>query len=552
MTPQTTPATQAQNTQQAAAQRVAAQQTAAEQAVADKAAAAKANAQKAVADKAEAEAKAAADAKAANQAATERTAAVESSAAPAESATTNTITPVADSNNAQTGATGTATTIGATAVAADAGSSTGSLSPWLIGGGVLAAVGIGVAAGGSSGGSASNNASPTPNTSASADKGTTQPDTTVTPDNGSNPPAPGTGGTTPGNTDNTGGQQPAQPDTKPEPADPNKVYTAEGPAATPIVAHNAITNLSEDTLKLSLVNGANAVRIERILSAEGKDADGRVLRFFKNGETDSVTAYEVIEVKDGITWHAAVDRAAALGGKLLTIESSAEAKFLADNFSTRLPGTPYDADSLAANAAWIGLSQAADASAPNAGWKWHGGGDFSAADWQTFGFSLNGQKLPTDGNLTGGAGTEANKANFGVLTQAWQGETTGFADTMISDFGDKDTKLTHFVVEYENYQHPLQFNGKGPVAEAEVIHAEDLGKLSWASLLNSGGTLQIVGVKVDENGQVIKEADGKETVDGTQQTITITEAAATQATAQAADLGRLISVTLDDQALLLS
>lgn len=522
MTPQTPRSAQPLNTQQAAAQKAAA-----EQATAEKAAAAKASAAKAAAEKAEAAAKEAA----------EQQAAAEQNATAATEAT------------------------------AEAGSS---VNPWLIGGGVLAAVGIGAAAsGGSDNKSSDNPISQTP--SPGTDKGnTTQPDTSVTPDRGTNPPAPGTGsgdtgagtgdtgnaGNGAGGTEQPGGQTPAPT--------PNQPHTAGGTPNAPVVAHNAITNLSEASFSQSLADGANAVKIVRVLSAEGQDADGRLLHFFKDQGTDRLTAYEVIEIKEGITWHEAVDRAAAMGGKLLTIDSAEEARALADNLSSRMPDTPYDAQSLAANGAWIGLSQTADASAPNAGWHWQGGKAFSAADWQTYGFSLDGHKMPSDGNLTGGPATEANQANFGVLTAAYQAGTNGgegsFTQSMISDFGNKDTKLTRFVIEYENYEHPLKLSSEGQttsVADGQVIQAADLGKLSWASLLNSGGTIQIIGVKVDENGNALKDDSGNDqTVAGTAHTITLTEqaagSAASSASAVGTDLGRLISATLDDQTLLLS
>lgn len=461
------------------------------------------------------------------------------SAAPAASGT-QTATPAADPL-AETIAKAEANA--GTAPAASAPSSSG-FSPWLIGGGVLAAVGIGVAAGGSddnnsagtttlaqtpgnsqptTGADAAGNAATANTANSTGNTGTTTPATGGATGTGS------TTGTDTGNGTGTGTTTPTPP------AD------AAGPTAS-VAASSADNRLSADLFDDSAAN-TQFIQITRIQSAEGSDLDARIYRDYKvtqDGQTvDRYTAYEVVESAEGLTWEEARAAAERLGGKLLVIDNQAEADFVRTQLSSRLGDTPENFADLS-RGAWIGLQQTAGQASPDAGWNWINGVPFSAQDWATYGANIGGaDNIPTDGSAS--SATEADKANHAAIIEGWDTRTNGLSSNMIFDHGGK---LNRFVVEYEHEEasRPLILDtprGREGLTEGHVIGREDFDKILWNSVFSSHGRIEYVAVDGWENPQTVA---GARTV-----AITIGEGSGTPApTAVSTSAGSSIASLLND------
>ncbi|MDO4232046.1 MAG: C-type lectin domain-containing protein [Lautropia sp.] len=397
------------------------------------------------------------------------------------------------------------------ATPASAPAASGGFSPWLIGAGVLGAVGVAVAAGGSDDDNSSNN-----NTLAQTPGNDQNANNAAANGAGSGAGAGAGAGAGTGAGNNAGG---ATPGTAGAGNDAGAGNNGNAPAApaTPdptkqtvtVTADNADVRLAADLFDDSAAN-TQFIRITNIDSSHGTDFDARVYRDYKvseNGqEVDRHTAYEVIQAPEGVTWQEASQRAAALGGKLLVINDQAEADFIRDQLSSRLGDTPENFGHLS-RGSWIGLQQAADQANPETGWTWTDGRTFSAQDWATFGANIGGaDNIPTDGEA--GSATEANKANHAAIIEGWNTATNSLSSNMIYDYGGK---LASFVVEYEHVEaaRPLILetaNGRVGVEEGQVIGSEDFGKLLWNSVFSAQGKIEYEAVNGWDNPQTLPGA----------------------------------------------
>ncbi|MDO4904354.1 MAG: hypothetical protein Q4A16_02180 [Lautropia sp.] len=463
----------------------------------------------------------------------------------AETATTDAATavPAAAAISAEgAAAADSAAEAGTAGTAASSATASSGYNPWIVAAGVVGVAGVAAAA---SGGSDGNNTTSKTSTNTAGTVGTdTDTTTDTTPPNTT---GTGTGTTTDGGTgsgtDNAGDTG-TTTDTTTTPTTPNTPTVsglAEGTLSAPIVANNTVTDLHAGTFTSALSNAGNGIKILKIEAAENTaDLDQRIYRVFEGDNGEQTNAYEVIRVDGGVTWAEAQARAAALGGKLVVIDDAAEAEFLRANLSSRLYGlqgdAPWDYAGLAGGA-WVGLSQDVGATTVDGGWKWTSGADFTAADWANYGYKLGTQLLPTDGDPSDGV-TENGTANYGAITNSWDPDTSAPSLNMLYDFGGK---LNLFVIEYEAYESPLKLNNDGTsvrLDEGYELLNSQLDKLSWNSLLNSGGKITFVET----------DADGNEV--GEHKTVTLTEKAASTTTIGFGDMATASSVKADVASLL--
>lgn len=140
-----------------------------------------------------------------------------------------------------------------------------------------------------------------------------------------------------------------------QPAKPELPATNQGTAEAPQVATTGETKLANiaSAFEKSAGEGKNVefIKIAKIDTSEG-EADTRIFREVETTvkapdaadpvKTVSTTAYEVISTKEPITRAQAEEMAKARGGKLLSIDSAEEAKFIGE----KLFGTlgEYDSD----------------------------------------------------------------------------------------------------------------------------------------------------------------------------------------------------------------
>lgn len=337
---------------------------------------------------------------------------------------------------------------------------TAALSPLAIGAGVLGVAAVAaIAGGGSSSGSKNNdNIQQKPPVDNDKKPGNDQP--------GGNNGKPPVGDTpTPGNGD-------------PKPPAGEVKYgqaTAQGEAAAPKVSPDGETKLtiSKEAFTNKLTEaGVDAndtskhfIRIDRIQASEmGGDHGSRMVRYpaepsdasgirVKAPADDKPTAYEVIKVEAGITLADAKAAAEKLGGKLMVVDNEAEANWLKAEFKNLLGSDQVG------SGAWIGGSKLA------------GAAEFNAA--------------------------VRNEEATDIAYSKAAGE-----------------KLTAYVVEFENYKHPLTLNGQ-PVAEGQVINAAEFDKLVWNGDGNTGGKISF---------SVVNSADATE-AGTTKGDLTITESA---------------------------
>ena len=295
-----------------------------------------------------------------------------------------------------------------------------------------------------------------------------------------------------------------------QPAKPELPATNQGTAEAPQVATTGETKLANiaSAFEKSAGEGKNVefIKIAKIDTSEG-EADTRIFREVETTvkapdaadpvKTVSTTAYEVISTKEPITGAQAEEMAKARGGKLLSIDSAEEAKFIGE----KLFGTlgEYDSDESVAEAQ----------------------GDSAKAAQQEV---LNGQ-LKNNGAWLGKDSTAGAVANADAIIRNGNGTDLPKGYKTYDFSGDK---LSRFVIEIENYKAPMTLNGK-PVVDGQIIEKADFDKLVWNSDHNMGGKITYVAVQSGEANAA--NVEGAE-----QKTLTVTESpAVTHPTAPASN-----------------
>jgi len=336
--------------------------------------------------------------------------------------------------------------------AAGAAGTAAAISPLAIGAGVVGVAAVAAAAGGgSSGGSSSQPIAQNNTQQAAQNQGSQKPATPAAeqpaqdtkPAEGTNKPAEGAKPTEPAKAEEPAKQadsKPAdQPKVDPTPVeDLSKPATAGGTAEAPKVAADGVTNLTKfaDLFKTAGANGGEAehIKITRIYATEStKIADARVIDYDHNH------AYEVIDAGKPITLKEAQEMATKLGGKLLSIDTADEKAWLYKNLIGQ-----------------VGHQKE---------------GDNGAAAWMS-------SKVDTDANALIRTGSTIQ-------------------DFSVSAIDAKETPLSHFVIEYENYQSPLLLDGK-PVVDGQIINKADAGKLAWNADQSKVGEVSYQAVDSDD------------------------------------------------------
>ena len=285
-----------------------------------------------------------------------------------------------------------------------------------------------------------------------------------------------------------------------QPAKPELPATNQGTAEAPQVATTGETKLANiaSAFEKSAGEGKNVefIKIAKIDTSEG-EADTRIFREVETTvkapdaadpvKTVSTTAYEVISTKEPITRAQAEEMAKARGGKLLSIDSAEEAKFIGE----KLFGTlgEYDSDESVAEAQ----------------------GDSAKAAQQEV---LNGQ-LKNNGAWLGKDSTAGAVNNADAIIRNGNGTDLPKGYKAYDFSGDK---LSRFVIEIENYKAPMTLNGK-PVVDGQIIEKADFDKLVWNSDHNMGGKITYVAVQSGEANAA--KVDGAE-----EKTMAVTESAA--------------------------
>ena len=295
-----------------------------------------------------------------------------------------------------------------------------------------------------------------------------------------------------------------------QPAKPELPATTQGTAEAPQVAATGETKLANvaSAFEKAAGEGKNVefIKIVNVDTSEG-DANARIYRTVETTakapdaadpvKTESTTAYEVISTKEPITRAQAEEMAKARGGKLLSIDSAEEAKFIGE----KLFGTlgEYDSDESVAEAQ----------------------GDSAKAAQQEV---LNGQ-LKNNGAWLGKDSTAGAVANADAIIRNGNGTDLPKGYKAYDFTGEK---LSRFVIEIENYKAPMTLNGK-PVENGTIINKDDFGKLVWNGDHNMGGKITYVAVQSGEANAA--NVEGAE-----QKTLTVTESpAVTHPTAPASN-----------------
>ena len=285
-----------------------------------------------------------------------------------------------------------------------------------------------------------------------------------------------------------------------QPAKPELPATNQGTAEAPQVATTGETKLANiaSAFEKSAGEGKNVefIKIAKIDTSEG-EADTRIFREVETTvkapdaadpvKTVSTTAYEVISTKEPITRAQAEEMAKARGGKLLSIDSAEEAKFIGGKLFGSLG--EYDSDESVAEAQ----------------------GDSAKAAQQEV---LNGQ-LKNNGAWLGKDSTAGAVANADAIIRNGNGTDLPKGYKAYDFSGDK---LSRFVIEIENYKAPMTLNGK-PVVDGQIIEKADFDKLVWNSDHNMGGKITYVAVQSGEANAA--KVDGAE-----EKTMAVTESAA--------------------------
>ncbi|MBF1263033.1 MAG: hypothetical protein HXM44_06660, partial [Lautropia mirabilis] len=285
-----------------------------------------------------------------------------------------------------------------------------------------------------------------------------------------------------------------------QPAKPELPATNQGTAEAPQVATTGETKLANiaSAFEKSAGEGKNVefIKIAKIDTSEG-EADARVFREVETTvkapdaadpvKTVSTTAYEVISTKEPITRAQAEEMAKARGGKLLSIDSAEEAKFIGGKLFGSLG--EYDSDESVAEVQ----------------------GDSAKAAQQDV---LNGQ-LAKNGAWLGNDSTAGAVNNADAIIRNGNGTDLPKGYKAYDFSGDK---LSRFVIEIENYKAPMTLNGK-PVVDGQIIEKADFDKLVWNSDHNMGGKITYVAVQSGEANAA--KVDGAE-----EKTMAVTESAA--------------------------
>ena len=295
-----------------------------------------------------------------------------------------------------------------------------------------------------------------------------------------------------------------------QPAKPELPATNQGTAEAPQVATTGETKLANiaSAFEKSAGEGKNVefIKIAKIDTSEG-EADARIFREVETTvkapdaadpvKTVSTTAYEVISTKEPITRAQAEEMAKARGGKLLSIDSAEEAKFIGQNLFGTLG--EYDSDESVAEVQ----------------------GDSAKAAQQDV---LNGQ-LAKNGAWLGNDSTAGAVNNADAIIRNGNGKDLPKGYKAYDFSGEK---LSRFVIEIENYKAPMTLNGK-PVVDGQIIEKADFDKLVWNSDHNMGGKITYVAVQSGEANAA--NVEGAE-----QKTLTVTESpAVTHPTAPASN-----------------
>ena len=288
-----------------------------------------------------------------------------------------------------------------------------------------------------------------------------------------------------------------------QPAKPELPATAQGSAEAPQVAANGETKLANvaSAFEKAAGEGKNVefIKIVHVDTSEGEAGT----RIFRNVETTSkatskapdapapvktvsTTAYEVIDAGKPISRAEAEEMAKARGGKLLTIDSADEAKFIGENLFGTLGA--YDSDESVAEAQ----------------------GDTAKAAQQEV---LNGQ-LSKNGAWLGKDSTAGAVANADAIIRNDNGTDLPKGYKAYDFTGEK---LSRFVIEIENYKAPLTLNGD-PVVDGQIINKADFDKLVWNGDHNMGGKITYVAVQSNK-------ADAPNMEGAEQKTLTVTESA---------------------------
>lgn len=288
-----------------------------------------------------------------------------------------------------------------------------------------------------------------------------------------------------------------------QPAKPELPATAQGSAEAPQVAANGETKLANvaSAFEKAAGEGKNVefIKIVHVDTSEG-EAGTRIFREVETTskatgkapdapapvKTVSTTAYEVIKTGEPITRAQAEEMAKARGGKLLSIDSAEEAKFIGE----KLFGTlgEYDGEK-EVNAAAEGSPK------------------------ETLQAQLDKQ-LADNGAWLGKDGTDGAVANADAIIRNGNGKDQP-AGYKAYDFSGE--KLSRFVIEIENYKAPLTLNGK-PVVDGQIIEKPDFDKLVWNGDHNIGGKITYVAVQSNEaNAAKVEGAEEK--------TLTVSESA---------------------------
>ena len=338
----------------------------------------------------------------------------------------------------------------AEAGAAGAAGTAAAISPLAIGAGVVGVVAVAAAAGGgSSGGSSSQPIAQNNTQQAAQNQGSQKPATPAVEQPAQDTmPAEGTQPAQDAKPAEPAKEEPAkqaeqkpaeQPKVDPTPVeDLSKPATAGGTAEAAKVAADGVTNLTKfaDLFDTAGANGGKAefIKISRVYATEStKIADARVIDYDHNH------AYEVIDAGKPITLAEAQAMATKLGGKLLSIDTADEKTWLYKNLIGQ-----------------IGHQKE---------------GNNSAAAWMS-------SKVDTDANALIRTGSTVQ-------------------DFSVSAIDAKETPLSHFVIEYENYQSPLLLNGK-PVVDGQIINKADAGKLAWNADQSKVGEVTYQAVDSDD------------------------------------------------------
>lgn len=289
-----------------------------------------------------------------------------------------------------------------------------------------------------------------------------------------------------------------------QPAKQELPATAQGTAEAPQVAATGETKLANaaSAFEKAAGEGKNVefIKIVHVDTSEGEAGT----RIFRNVETTSkatgkapdapapvktvsTTAYEVIDAGKPISRAEAEEMAKARGGKLLTIDSAEEAKFIGENLFGTLGA--YDSDESVAEAQ----------------------GDTAKAAQQEV---LNGQ-LAKNGAWLGKDSTTGAVANADAIIRNGNGTDLPRGYKAYDFTGEK---LSHFVIEIENYKAPLTLNGE-PVVDGQIINKADFDKLVWNGDHNMGG--KITYVAVQSNKPDAPNVEGAEA-----KTLTVSESAA--------------------------